>query len=211
MLVNKPRTLKDTNKRWSKEQQLEAVKTYLILGSVRGAARLLKIPEQTVFVWARQPWWAEVVADLELQDQLQLSSRLKKIVQKTFDVVEDRLEHGDYVYDQKTGKMRRKPVNAKDAAKIGIDFDNKRDSILGKMNNVASEEQLDDKLNKLAAKFAAIVNGKKDTSDAVDVEVKEVVTEASVVSDEPLSDFIHDDCGEEQSDTLLQEGEDNPS
>lgn len=175
MLVEKPRRLSDTKKHWSKEQQLEVVKSFLIVGSVRAAARLCKVPEQTAFVWARQPWWKELVDDLQTQDQLKLSSRLKRIVEKTFDVVEDRLEHGDYVYDQKTGEMRRKPVNAKDAAKIGMDFDNKRDTILGKMNSVASEEQLDDKLNKLAAKFAAIVNGKKQPDEEpIDVEAKMV-------------------------------------
>lgn len=50
----------------------------------------------------------------------------------------------------------------------------------------ASEEQIDDKLNKLAAKFAAIVNGKKDNSEAVDAEVK-------VVQDESLSSGVYID------------------
>lgn len=200
MLVERPRKLTDTKRHWSKEQQLEVVKSFLIVGSVRAAARLCKVPEQTAFVWARQPWWKELVDDLQTQDQLKLSARLKKIVEKTFDVVEDRLEHGDYVYDQKTGEMRRKPVNAKDAAKIGIDFDNKRDTILGKMNSVASEEQLDDKLNKLAAKFAAIVNGKKDVTNAEDVEFK-------MVSDEPVSGEVFPDDGQEGFGEVLQEDE----
>lgn len=200
MLVERPRKLTDTKKHWSKEQQLEVVKSFLIVGSVRAAARLCKVPEQTAFVWARQPWWAEIVADLELQDQLVLSARLKRIVEKTFDVVEDRLENGDFIYDQKTSEIRRKPINAKDAAKIAIDFDNKRDSVLGRMNTVASEEQLDDKLNKLAAKFAAIVNGKKDTSNAEDVKVK-------VVSDESLSSEVYTDDEQEPAGEVLQEDE----
>lgn len=200
MLVEKPRRLSDTKKHWSKEQQLEVVKSFLIVGSVRAAARLCKVPEQTAFVWARQPWWKELVDDLNSQDQLKLSARLKKIVEKTFDVVEDRLEHGDYVYDQKTGEMRRKPVNAKDAAKIAIDFDNKRDNVIRGMSQVASEEQLDDKLNKLAAKFAAIVNGKKDTTDAETVEFK-------MVSDEPVPSEVFPDDGQEGFGEVLQEDE----
>lgn len=207
MLVEKPRRIGDVKRHWSKEQQLEVVKSFLIVGSVRAAARLCKVPEQTAFVWARQPWWKEMVDDLNSQDQLKLSARLKRIVEKTFDVVEDRLENGDYVYDQKTSKMRRKPVNAKDAAKIGIDFDNKRDTIIRGFNSVASEEQLDDKLNKLAAKFAAIVNGKKDTSDAIDVEVKETQDEfqdESVPVGE-LSDSVYFADGEGHSDGFLQE------
>lgn len=162
---------------WSDTQKIEAVKTFLMTGNVAMTSRILKIPEPTMRLWTKSTWWAEIVDDLRSQDELILSQRLKKIVEKTFDVVEDRLEFGDYVYDQKSGEMRRKPVSLKDAHKVGLELDNKRDLIMNRQAPRASEEQIDDKLNKLAAKFAAIVNGKKDNSDVViDVEIKEEET-----------------------------------
>lgn len=169
------RAIKDEGKWWSDGQKLEAVKTFLVTGNVAMTARILKIPEDTLRRWVKTVWWTEIVADLRTQDELQLSTRFKKIVEKTLEVVEDRLEHGDFVYDQKTGAMRRKPVAMRDAHKVGLDLDAKRDLILGRQAPAASNEQIDAKLSKLAQSFADIVNGRKaiNTSDAIDVEVKE--------------------------------------
>lgn len=198
----KSRAVGAVNKWWGDSQKMEAVKTFLMIGTVQGAARMLKIPEQTMYSWSRSPWWAEAIAEFKLQDQLVLSARLKKIVEKTFDVVEDRLEHGDFVYDQKTGAMRRKPVSMRDAHKVGLELDNKRTVLLDRAVPTASEEAVDDKLNKLAQKFADIVNGKKPVDETIlDVDSREVVSDEAVAS-EVLSD---DGAGE--FDEVLQEAE----
>lgn len=176
---------------WSDGQKLEAVKTYLMTGNIAMTARILKIPEDTLRRWVKSTWWTEIVDDLRTQDELQLSTRFKKIVEKTLEVVEDRLENGDFVYDQKTGAMRRKPVAMRDAHKVGLDLDAKRDLILGRQAPQASNEQIDAKLSKLAQSFADIVNGRKalDPANVVDVETKEV------------EDAVHD-----ERETRLQEG-----
>lgn len=197
--------LKPVDKQWGESQKLEACKTYLMTGNLAMTARMLKVPEVTMRYWAKSPWWKELIDDLRSQDELVLSARLKKIVEKTFDVVEDRLEHGDYVYDQKTGEMRRKPVAMKDAHKVGLDLDTRRDLLLGRHTPTASEEAIDDKLNKLAAKFAAIVQGRK----PIDEEVVDV--ESKVVSDEPLSSEVLFDDGTRATSELLQETESGAS
>lgn len=181
------RAVSATGKWWSQPQKLEAVKTYLMTGNVALTASLLKIPEDTLRRWVRMPWWAEVVDDFKSQDELQLSAKLKKIVEKTFDVVQDRLEHGDFVYDQKTGQMRRKPVAMKDAHKVGIDLHAQREALLNKHAPRASEEAIDDKLNKLAAKFAAIVQGRQAPSEEV-IDVQAKMVQDGSVSDEVLFD-----------------------
>lgn len=194
------RPISGEGKWWSDNQKLEAVKTYLITGNVAMTARILKIPEDTLRRWVKTTWWTEIVDDLRTQDELQLSTRFKKIVEKTLEVVEDRLEHGDFVYDQKTGAMRRKPVAMRDAHKVGLDLDAKRDLILGRQAPAASNEQIDAKLSKLAQSFADIVNGRKALENPIDVEVK-------VVSDEPVASEVlsGDDSGPVESN--LQEGE----
>lgn len=159
---------------WSDRQKLEAVQTYLMLGNVAMTARVLKIPDDTLRRWYRQAWWKEIEGELKVQDDLQLSARMKKIADKTFDVVEDRLEHGDWVYDQKTGALRRKGVSARDAHKIGIDLLDKREKILNKSGPTATEQGVEEKLATLAEKFASMVNGKiTPPTDVVDVEAKE--------------------------------------
>lgn len=220
MLVQKPRGVADKHKHWGEAHKLEAVKSYLMLGTINAAAALMKIPEQTMYYWSRQPWWQECVAELKLQDQLVLSSRLKRIVDRSFDVIEDRLEHGDFVYDQKSGAMRRKPVSMRDAHKVALELDNKRTVLLDRAVPTASEEAIDDKLNKLAQKFADIVNGKKPIDDQpIDVHVKEVhdnadeniyveaklVPEGEMVPDEAMASEVLPDDFEGELGDFLQE------
>src|SRR6185437_15902379 len=85
-------------RRYSDSQKIEAVTTYLMLGSLTMVAAMLKININTLKVWKKSEWWKEVEQDLRVQEDLQLSKRLQHIVTKSLNVVEDRLESGDFVY-----------------------------------------------------------------------------------------------------------------
>ena len=152
------RSVEARRKRWSDSQKTEAVQMYMILGSVKLVAGALKIPFDTLKVWKQSEWWKTLEGELRVQEDLQLSARLTKIVNKSYDVVEDRLEHGDFVYDQKTGTMRRKPVNMRDAHKVAVDLMDKKDMLIER--HIAGESVTTDKIEKtlsdLAASFAKI-------------------------------------------------------
>src|ERR1700752_1201150 len=160
---------------WSDSQKLECVKTFLMTGNIAMSARILKIPDDTVRRWAKTTWWEEIVDELRSQDELVLSARLQKIVNKSLDVVEDRLDKGDFVYDQKTGEMRRKPVSMRDAAKVMADSHTKRDLVLNRAQPQVSDEQVADKLLKLAERFAELAGQKKLEANTLEGEVHEVV------------------------------------
>lgn len=165
---------------WSDGQKLEAVQTYLMLGSVRMTAASLKIPEITLKVWRASTWWKDLESELKIQDELQLSTRLKKIAEKSFAAVEDRLEHGNFVFDQKTGKIRRIPVNLKDAHKVALDSIQQKELIGKKHVDVANDGQILDKLEQLANKFAEMASDKfKQINDENrTIEMVEDVTDA---------------------------------
>lgn len=190
------RALEAKGKHWSDSQKLEAVQTYLMLGSVRMTSAALKIPEITLKVWRASTWWKDLESELKIQDELQLSTRLKKIAEKSFAAVEDRLEHGNFVFDQKTGKIRRIPVNLKDAHKVALDSIQQKELIGKKHVDVANDGQILDKLEQLANKFAEMATDKfkqiKDESRTV--EMAEVIEE--------YDDAVHDKWEEG-----LQEGE----
>ena len=154
------RAIDAVGKHWSDSQKLEAVKTYLMLGSVRLTATLLKIPEVTLKVWRATSWWKELEAELKIQDELQLSTRLKGVIEKSLAVVEDRLEHGNFIYDQKTSKLKRVPVNLKDAHRVALDSVQQKDLIATRYVEQANDGQIEDKLLKLAEKFAEIATKK---------------------------------------------------
>lgn len=165
--------------RWSDSQKLEAVQTYLMLGSVRMTSAALRIPEITIKVWRASTWWKDLESELKIQDELQLSTRLKKIAEKSFAAVEDRLEHGNFIFDQKTGKVRRIPVNLKDAHKVAVDSVQQQELIARKHVEVANDGQIMDKLEQLANKFAEMATDKfKQIKDETrTVEMADVIEE----------------------------------
>jgi hypothetical protein len=165
------------NVHWSDKQKMEAVNSYLLLGNLALTSRLLNIPEITLRVWKASVWWKELVAEAKLQEKVELSARVKKLVDASMSVVEDRLAHGDFQFDQKTGQIVRKPVNMKDAHKVAVDMQERADIIEKGEKVEQTEEHVEDKLLKLAEKFADMATKKIEqnqdrqrTVDAQDVE-----------------------------------------
>jgi hypothetical protein len=160
---------------WSDSQKLEAITTYLSLGNLSLTSRVLKIPEMTLREWKQKDWWKEMEIDLKSQENIQLSARLKRIIESTLAATEDRLANGDFIYDNKSGQMVRKPVSMKDAHKVAMDMMNRRDVLDNQRPQSVSVEQIDDKLSKLAEKFEQIANGTKPIIEVTDVIVGEVI------------------------------------
>ena len=169
-----------SNHSWSDKQKIEAVQSWLLLGNLALTSRVLGIPEITLRVWKTTEWWKNTVEDIKLQEDMQMSARLKKIVEASLTAVEDRIVNGDLMYDQKSGEMVRKQVNLRDAHKVAIDLMDKR-TMLDKAAAPKQEEKQDeDRLLKLAEKFADFVTKKKEplTIDAEDIEIKQDNSEA---------------------------------
>lgn len=171
---NRRRAVDTPSKSWSDSQKLEAVTTYLSLGNLMLTSRVLKIPEMTLRGWKQKDWWKELEVDLKSQESLELSARLKRIIESTLAATEDRLANGDFIYDNRTGQMVRKPVSMKDAHKVSMDLIQRRDIIDNKQPIEMSVEGINDKLDKLAKKFEAMA-GK--TIEVTDVIIGEVVVD----------------------------------
>jgi transposase-like protein len=174
--------LAKTNKQWSDQQKTEAVQSYLLLGNLALTSRILGIPEVTLRVWKASTWWKDLVEEIKSQERVELSSKMKKIMNASLSVVEDRLVNGDFQFDQKTGQVVRKPVNMKDAHKVAMDLQERADVIeaADKPKDTASEASMEDKLLRLASKFAEMATKKIEqkqlderTVDAEDIEPKQ--------------------------------------
>jgi hypothetical protein len=159
---------------WSDSQKLEAVQTYLILGSLKLTSGALKIPFDTLKLWKASQWWKDLLEELRIQEDLQLSNRLKKIISRSYDVLEDRLENGDFVFDQKTGKMRRKPVSMRDATQVAIHLSEARTELVDRHlgGQSVTEDKIEKTLANLADQFAKIAN---QVQQKPSVEVTEVI------------------------------------
>lgn len=156
-----------TNKHWSDSQKIEAVTTYLALGNMVLTSTVLKIPEMTLRGWKQKDWWKQIEDELSVQEDLQLSTRLKNIIETTISATEDRIKHGDWFYNNKEGVLQRKPVAMKDVHKVTMDFIDKREHLQGKTPTSVALEAVDERLKKLAEKFEQIAKGRIEVTDVI--------------------------------------------
>jgi transposase-like protein len=174
MLTDKPnlatRTAKRSWKRWYTDaQKLEAVKLYLITGNQAVTAAALGMNKATMNQWANSQWFKELTQEVKNEGRIQLSNKLQTIASKAMDVTMDRLENGEWIYDQKTGEMRRKPMQGRDAHKIAVDFLDKSWEIDDKQTKEVTDDAVAGRLGELAEAFA---NMAKKT---ISVEVVDVI------------------------------------
>ena len=169
------RSVKKAHKHWSDSQKIEAVTTFLALGgSPSKTSEILQIPLQTLFMWKRQEWWHRIEQEIKKEEKLTLSYNLKQVIDKSIHLISDRLENGDWIYDNKTGKLLRKPVPMKDAARVASDMIDKRLKIEDSETFTVAQENIQDKLNQLAKSFSELAT-KKPVLLAQDVEYTEKV------------------------------------
>ena len=183
-LAYKPRKTTAVQSRWSDKQKIEAIQSYLLLGNLAMTGRILNIPEITLRQWKATEWWNNQVEEIKLQEKVELSGKIKKIANAALTVVEDRLTNGDFIYDQKTGEMRRKLVSMKDAHKVSVDLMAKQELLEKNNNPLAQDIQDGDRLLKLAERFATFVKPQLPVAERVDeyidnVEIKEVAEQGS--------------------------------
>lgn len=162
---------------YNDRQKIEAVQTYLLLGNFAETARVLGINEHTLRSWKSSDWWHELLQEMKKQDTILLNKRLKSIAAKSLELMEERLEQGDWIYDQKTGELRRKPVSLRDATQATVSVLTIKDKIDDKENFTVAQEHIEQKLSKLAEAFTKLSKGEK-LEDAEDIEYVEEVGNA---------------------------------
>lgn len=166
---------KEPNGDWTWETKVDAVQKFLSLGNVRATCDVTRVPYETLRVWRQEPWWATIVSDIQTSKRAALNNRLGGVVDKSLELVEDRLENGDFVLNNKTGQIMRKPAALKDVARIATD-------VIGRqiaMEELASRDTSDDSktiqetLKELAAEFAKF--NKQRIKNATDIPFVEIV------------------------------------
>ena len=190
-------------KHWPKEKKLQAVTQWLALGNLKLVEATTGVSHGVLKQWRIQPWWKEFEAEIRNTENLELDSKLTKIVQKSLDAVADRLENGEPVLNQKTGEIIRKPVTMKDAAKVTNDFITKRELLRGNATSrsEASAIPVAEQMKLLAAEFAKMATRKP--GDIIDVDAVEILSGDydNNQDDEDYEDALHD-----ERETRLQEG-----
>lgn len=135
---------------WSDKQKLQAVTLYMLVGKWALVSDETKIPIDTLKKWKQADWWKVMEAEIRAASHIEASASLRRIREKATSVVADRLDNGDFIYNPKTGKMSRRPVNAKTAADIAVKTLDK-EILLEKLTEgpQVQEEQIVDRLKRI--------------------------------------------------------------
>lgn len=144
------------NTNWSMEKKIEVVSQYLILGNMRIVAATTGVGYDLIRTWKLQPWWKDLEREIRQTQNIEMDSKLSKIVDNSLDAVLDRVSNGDFFYDQKTGKIKRKPVALRDVARVSVDMISKRELLRGNATERKETTQVPiaEQLKMLAAEFA---------------------------------------------------------
>jgi hypothetical protein len=154
---------------YSQKQRLKVVTMYLMSGNMAAVAAATGIPHDRIRQWKMQDWWKEMEEEIRRGHNLKTSNSLKKIIDRSFKVLNDRIENGDYMFDPKTGTFRRRPINAKTAADIATKALD-REMMLQKIEEKpkVQEEQIMDRLKNIES--ALLRAAKQRKGEVIDVE-----------------------------------------
>ncbi len=172
--VDKPRNSTNPSEQWSTKQKFEAVAMYKLLGNLVEVSNQTRIPVQTLRQWHIKDWWKDYELELAQGARSKLSTKLERVRDRAIAVVEDRLEHGDFVFDQKTGQIIRKPINANVAGKILTDTVDKS-ILIDKLNQeqkvAMSIDKMSDRIATLYETFGKLARkgSQKPLGDVIDV------------------------------------------
>lgn len=163
------RNQKLPRKWYSDIEKIELVKLWLITGNLASSAAALNIGLPTAKLWRYSKWWEEIVQEIRSEKTIQLSNKLKNIAEKALDVALDRLENGDFIYDQKSGELRRKPVVLRDAVQTATGLLDRHVDLDSKPQQEHAQQQVQDRLLALADAFTKMAQ-KTHKIDVIDVE-----------------------------------------
>lgn len=156
------RNKKKTHKKyqvWPIEKKVEVVTQWLVLGNLKQTAAISGVSYDLVREWKTQPWWGEFEAEIRQSQNIQTDTKLSKIVEKSLEATLDRVENGDFIYDQKSGQIRRKPAALKDVHRVAVDMIDRRERLREGADNrnegpkISVEEHLKMLANQMAQWF----------------------------------------------------------
>jgi hypothetical protein len=162
------RYLREEGSNYSREMRLQFIGDYLLNPNLAAICRKHEVPYDTALQWKKKEWWAEMAEDILQNHKEELLAKQRKILEKTYDELGERLENGDESYIPNEGHVRTK-VKANHLATIA-DVTLKANQLLqGKATSIhnVTIESLADKLRTI-------------TQEAIDVTPKSQTNQQTI-------------------------------
>lgn len=148
----------ERNCKFPVEKRIEVITKQLALGNMRLVADLTGVSYGLIRIWKTQPWWKEMELEIRNSRKARVDDKLNKIIDKALDTIDDRLENGDFVFDQKRGEISRKPVSLKEARGAVNDLMQRQiavEKLAQEEKHLTNTTTIKDQLADLALQFAA--------------------------------------------------------
>lgn len=172
--------VKPKNSKYPVEKRLEAVTLYMACGNMRQVEAVTGISYSNLRAWRDQDWWKEMEIEIKAARKSAVATKLNKIVDKALNMVEDRVDNGDWKYNRESQEFERVPLSALTVNKIAVDLLQRGESIEKLQQEtvtVQNQQTIQDTLKMLAAEFASFNKARtvnvitKDVTDAIETVV----------------------------------------
>lgn len=161
--------------RWPDAVKQEVAKLMLATGNIQLVSATTGVSRDVISAWKKTEWWKELIDSFRYDQGLEVDANMTRIVNSALVAVEDRLENGDMVLNNKTGQIVRKPVSMKDASLVARDLLVRQGAIRKDTGEVSQQkETVKETLMLLAKEFAKWAKKPGAGDDIVDVEAKEI-------------------------------------
>lgn len=199
--LHKPHT---PNTPWPVEKKIEVVTLFLQLGNMKIVASATGVPYQLLRLWKTQSWWKEYEFEIKNAKRSETNTKMTKIIDRSLTILEDRLENGEVVLNNKTGELIRKPVSMKDTLSVTRELFNQQNTFEKQKideSGLQHQESIQDTLKQLANEFAKFNGTKKpQVIEAEDVEFKEAEDAIYEEREEGLQEGVREVPGETGTD-----------
>ena len=188
---------------WSEKKKNEALAFFVANGSVTETSKAVQVPVSTINKWKASDWWKDRIRDIQNEEYDKLDVKLSKALDKALDQVMNRIEHGDHIYDPRTGAIRQIPAKLRDVNNAFNSIMDKRQLIRKQPTKIVEQQNTAMQLANLANQFAAFVSGKKPTDNLKDVTLEFI--EGETVEQDEDGTYRVIDTGDYNGDEDLQE------
>ena len=186
----------ETRTQYSWSDKTKACQLYMLTGNMRAVYDQLNINADTLYAWRKSEWWPTMVAEIRASQRAKTGQKLTDIIATSLEVVNDRLENGDIVLNNKTGELIRKPVSLRDAANVTNNLMTRQlqmEEIADKMENTSVS--VNETLKLLATEFQKW--SKRITRDkAQDIDFKEQINALQIETANEMDVFEETQDGE---------------
>lgn len=201
---------------YTPDQKMQAVEHYIATGNLKLVSALTEIPYITIRQWKAKPWWRDYEKELDAGRRFKVNKKLSKIIDRGLEVMDDRLENGDFVFDQVKGEIVRRPVTLKDANSAVTNL-MQRQGVLEQQNNQDYNQDttktIQEQLVLLAAEFAKFNGRSKAGAETIEFKDSHAIHEER---EEGLQDgseeiYLETECSEEEGGAEQSSGLDGES